>query len=228
MGRRRYMSIYTKLYSGAGKGDTWTLSNETSLNPRAQAVEAAASRFQGQIDVLDVGCGRGVNSLWTIKLGGSWTGVDTESAEKIGLNLPAGARFEQGNICSDELQKNLGKFDLIVDQGAELVEIDNQEDLEKYLESVSRMVKEGGRFVALFLHQFEGESGSTVIFPDGRKRGLWTAEEATKICAKYFQVESGLGFEHAYSYLPGEHNPLGAQAGDSRQITLFHLVLKKI
>lgn len=223
------MTIYTKLYSGQGKGDTWTLPTNTNLNPRAQAVEAAAMMLNGPISVLDIGCGKGINTLGTLNKGGNWTGVDVESAEKISLNISqnSNVRFVQGNFCSEAFRKNLGEFDLIVDQGAALVEVDSREKLKNYLKSIHTMLKPGGRFVALFFHQFANEEGASVNFPDGRKRGLWTPSEVAEVCGEYFQIESGLEYEHAYSYLPGKSNPIGAMIGDSRQITLFQLIMVK-
>lgn len=222
------MSIYTKLYDGQGKGDTWTLPTNSSLNPRLQVVEEAASRFEGPINVLDVGCGKGGNTLGTLGRGGNWAGVDMESAQKIGLSLPtANAKFFQGDFLSEDFRSELGTYDLIIDQGALIIGMDSAEEFKKYVEVIFSMLKPGGRFVGLFLNQFEGESGSTVYLLDGRKRGLLLPSQVVELCKSFFEVESGLQYEHAYSYLPGENNPLGAQVGDSRQITTFQLIMKK-
>jgi SAM-dependent methyltransferase len=222
------MSIYTKLYDGQGKGDTWTLPTDSSLNPRLQVVEEAASRFDGSINVLDIGCGKGGNTLGTLSCGGSWTGVDMESKEKIGLSLPtANAKFFQGDFLSEDFRKDLGTFDLIVDQGALIIGMDSAEEFKKYVEVIFSMLKPGGRFVGLFLNQFDCENGSTVYLLDGRKRGLLFPSQVVELCESYFEVESGLQYEHAYSYLPGENNPLGAKVGDSHQITTFQLIMRK-
>src|SRR3989344_6574602 len=150
MHMRKY-EHHESLYKGAHRGDTWTLSENLNENPRMRAVQMVRSQFDGPISVLDIGCGKALNSKWIADHGdgSTWTGVDVLAKEKIGLEIEENQthKFFEGNIDDPEFRKSNGldgeKFDLIVDQGAVFVASDDSE-IEQYLKLAHSLLKEKG------------------------------------------------------------------------------------
>lgn len=118
---------YGSLYKGIGRGDTWTLPENFAENPRAAIVAHTREKFPGPVSVLDIGCGKGINTKWIAEVdrNSHWTGVDVVSQEELGLKIQKedGDRFHfvQGNMLDEsfrgQLAGSVGKFEMIVDQG---------------------------------------------------------------------------------------------------------------
>ena len=226
--------IYENLYSGVGKGDTWSLPENFKENPRARAVLSARQKFDHSVDVLDIGCGKGGNSKWIAEAdkNSNWIGVDLAShPDAIDSD---NKKFISGDFLNNDFRQEHQEIanlkDIVIDQGAILVEIEDLNKLDEYLELIHRTLKEDGIFVALFMKG----SHQVVMFPDGRKRITWEVEDLQKEpFSKYFTIENICQpFENGYSYIP-EHpnsdfkNPLGAKVGDEMQVTMFQIIFKK-
>lgn len=226
--------IYENLYSGIGKGDTWTLPENFKENPRARAVLSARQKFNHSVNALDIGCGKGGNSKWIAEsdINSNWVGVDI--ASHPGSIDSDNKKFLNGDFLNTEFRREHPEIaelkDIVIDQGAILVEIESLDKLDEYLELINSTLKEDGIFVALFMKG----SHQVVMFPDGRKRVTWEVEDLNKEpFSKYFTIENiGQPFENGYSYLP-EHpnsdfkNPLGAKVGDEMQVTMFQIMFRK-
>lgn len=226
--------IYENLYSGIGKGDTWTLPENFKENPRARAVLSARQKFNHSVAVLDIGCGKGGNSKWIAEADkdSTWAGVDI-AAHPEAIDA-SNRKFLNGDFLSEEFRHEHFELnelkDIVIDQGAILVEIEDLGKLDEYLKLICDTLKEDGIFVALFMKG----SHQVVMFPDGRKRVTWEVEDLSKEpFSKYFTIENiGQPFENGYSYLP-EHpnsdfkNPLGAKVGDEMQVTMFQIFFRK-
>ncbi len=230
---------HESLYGGKHKGDTWTLSENFDKNPRGAAIQFIRNKFSGPISVLDIGCGKGVNTMWVAKddVQSNWVGVDAVAPDKIGIQIPVenkNVAFVQGDFLHDDSlsAKNLElqqQFEIVVDQGAAFVEIDDEVVMSKYLAKIARYLKTGGYFIALTV---EGKHGTT-IWPDGRKRVFHDLSDFEKVpFSEYFEVEKVTG-NFGYSYLPEDaalphvKNPMGAKTGDERQVVMVHIFFKK-
>lgn len=229
---------HEKLYTGSGKGDTWTMPESFRENPRAAIVLNARERFNRPVSVLDIGCGKGINTIWVAKTGdgSEWYGVDAVSSDKIGISIPSDTHFnfETGDFLDANFRQDHPNFtepkDIVVDQGAVLVELDDPKKLDDYLRLIHNSLKEDGVFVALFM-----KGGHRVIyFPDGRKRVLWEPEDmARSPFSDYFTIENENILDHGYSYIPEDprrpdiKNPLSAKTGDELQITIFQVLFRK-
>lgn len=226
--------IYKGLYSGQGKGDTWTLPENFKENPRARGVLAARQRFNHPVEVLDIGCGKGKNSKWIAEseADSSWVGIDIVAIpDDVCLK---NEDFLEGDFLDDDFRKKHEEIvklkDIIIDQGAILVEIEDLNKLDQYLEIIHSTLKDNGVFVVLFM---QGKH-QTVIFPDGRKRVTWEVGDLSKEpFSKYFTIENiGQPFENGYSYMPERENsdfknPLGAKVGDEMQVSMFQIIFGK-
>lgn len=245
------------LYEGAHRGDTWTLPENFELNPRGRAVEMVRAQFEGPVSVLDIGCGKGINTAWIADQndGSSWTGIDVVSKETIGLDIPDDAQhqFIEGDILSEEFQKKNEfenkKFDIIVDQGAVFVTMDDPSEVENYLKLASRLLNEKGIFLVLTVIG----RPQVAIFPDGRKRVIRSAEDfQNEPFSTYFELEEGVKQNpfayYGHSFLPEDQyknvdlttlspearklaedlkNPLGAKMGDPVQLQIAQIPLRK-
>lgn len=231
---------HEKLYEGAHRGDTWTLPEDFDLNPRGRAVEMVRSKFEGPVNVLDIGCGRAINTKWVAEQndGSTWTGVDVISREKIGLKVENDAThtFLEGDFTDPEFrishQLEGARFDMIVDQGATFIELDDSQ-VEDYLKVVHSLLKEKGVFLALTLI----DKPQVVIFADGRRRVIRSIEDFQREpFSKYFEIEEAVKqnpFAYAgHTYLPegiyeGIKNPLPAKMGDELQLHVAQIPLHK-
>jgi SAM-dependent methyltransferase len=239
-GEGGFGGTYESLYSGAGKGTTWAFPEGFHENPRAAAVLDVRKKFDHAVSVLDIGCGKGVNTGWIARSGdgSTWFGVDVVNKEKIGLALPPDDEhfvFAEGNFLDENFLKSHPDFaepkDIIVDQGAILLELEDEKQLREYLGTLYASLKDDGIFLALFM---QGKHG-TIHFPDGRKRVLWEPKDlAQPPFSDYFTVENlKEPFIHGYSMIPEDpsrpdiKNPLGAKTGDAMQITVFQIQFRK-
>lgn len=232
-----YSEEYTPLYRGIGKGDTWTLPKNLEENPRESLVVEVRKKFAGPVNVLDIGCGKGLNTKWIAEIDSNshWTGSDVVSANELGLEIPKDDDrfyFYEGNILDKDFRNKYfsqgNKFEIIVDQGSILAELEDEDVRAEYLNFVANHLTHDGRYVVLVM---EG-NGGIVVFPDGRHRHTYSAEDFTVSPFKeLFDVEESNLF--SYSYLPESadwpevKNPLGAKVGDERQLTAAQFVLKK-
>ncbi|MDO8604729.1 MAG: class I SAM-dependent methyltransferase [bacterium] len=189
--------IYEALYNGEYKGDSWTLPENFIENPRARAVYDVREKFMRPVSVLDIGCGKGVNTKWIAESndGSTWTGIDIVSKDKIGLDVPNDAHhgFFEGDILNEEFRKQTGldkaRFDIIVDQGSVFVEMDDLVEVEKYLKLIHSLLSDKGVFLALTIIG----KPHTVIFADGRRRVIRALEDFQKPpFSNYFDVETEL------------------------------------
>lgn len=227
------------LYSGSHKGDTWTLSENFDMNPRGAAIQFVREKFSGPVGVLDIGCGKGVNTMWVAKQDNQsrWVGVDAVAAETIGIQLPEQSEnttFVQGDFLHDNTldEQNPAlkqKFEIAIDQGAAFVEIDDENEMRDYLRKISDHLIDGGYFIALTV---EGKS-ETTIWPDGRKRVFHELADFEKPpFSEFFDVEK-VESNFGYSYLPEDpelphvKNPMGAKTRDERQVMMVHIFFKK-
>ncbi len=233
---------YEDLYKGAHRGDTWTLPENSNLNPRLRAVEMVRSKFEGPVRILDIGCGKAINTKWIADNndGSSWVGIDVISKEKMGLRVEndKNHRFIEGNIFSKDFRKtnNLEKekFDIIVDQGTAFLEIDNPTDLDNYLKMTYNLLNNNGILIILS----PIGKPQVVIFPDGRKRVFRSPEDFQKEpFNKYFGIEKDVQnniFTYGgYSYLPdfdskeSSKNPMSTKVGDELQLQIAQIPLRK-
>lgn len=231
---------HEKLYEGAHKGDTWTLPEDFDQNPRGRAVEMVRAHFEGPVSVLDIGCGKAINTKWVADQsdGSTWTGVDVVAKEKIGLKVENDAthQFVEGDFTNLEFRQSNGlegeKFDIITDQGATFIELDDSE-VEAYLKVVHSLLKEKGVFLVLTLI----DKPQVVFFADGRKRVIRSVEDFQREpFSKYFEIEDAVKqnpFTYAgHTYLPeglypGIKNPLPAKVGDELQLQVASIPLWK-
>ncbi|HEY4514685.1 MAG TPA: class I SAM-dependent methyltransferase [Candidatus Paceibacterota bacterium] len=231
---------HEKLYEGAHKGDTWTLPEDFDLNPRGRAVEMVRSQFEGPVAILDIGCGKAINTKWVADQndGSTWTGVDVVAKEKIGLKVEDDAThtFLEGDFTDPEFReknKLVGeKFDIITDQGATFIELDDSQ-VEDYLKLAHSLLKEKGIFLVLTLL----DKPQVVIFADGRKRVIRSIEDFQREpFSKYFEIEDAVKenpFAYAgHTYLPeglypGIKNPLPAKVGEELQLQVASIPMKK-
>jgi SAM-dependent methyltransferase len=231
---------HEKLYEGAHKGDTWTLPEDFDQNPRGRAVEMVRSQFEGPVSVLDIGCGKAINTKWVADQGdgSTWMGIDVVSKEKIGLAVENDKThtFLEGDFTNPEFRQENGlegeKFDIITDQGATFVELDDTE-VEAYLKLAHSLLKENGVFLVLTLL----DKPQTVIFADGRKRVIRSIEDFQREpFSKYFEIEEEVKknpFTYAgHTYLPegiyeGIKNPLPAKVGDELQLHVASIPMWK-
>lgn len=223
--------IYEALYAGGPQGDSWTLAEDITQNPRKRAVLDVWEKFNGPVSILDIGCGKGLNTKWitSTSAGSSWVGVDIVSKEKIGIDISdSKQKFFEGDIRNEEFRKGTGieysKFEIIVDQGATFVELDSSAELESYLKLVHSLLSENGVFIALTII---GEP-ETIIFADGRKRVIRAKEDFINepVC-KYFEIDNSTQIDsiahNKYSY-PVE---LKSASGENIRLQIAQILLKK-
>jgi len=226
---------HKSLYEGVGKGDTWTKKD----GPREAAIVYIREKFSGPVKILDIGCGKGLNTKWIAEkdLQSQWVGIDAVSAETIGIDLPKNATnltFIKGDFLHDnELERVTPilqqPFEIIVDQGAAFVEIDEIDEMRNYLSKIHKHLADNGFFIALTC---QGKPG-TIKFPDGRKRVFHNLEDFEKPpFSEFFEVdhvESNFGESilPEEPYWPHVKNPMGTKQGDERQLTIAHVFFKK-
>ena len=112
-------------------------------------------------DVLDAGCGTGENALHLAALGHSVVGIDVTPAAIERARVKAEQRGHHVQfLAADALRLDaLGRiFDTVIDSG--LFHVFSDEDRARYVESLARAVREGGRaFILCFSDREPGDWG---------------------------------------------------------------------
>lgn len=206
-------AFYGKIYSGTGH-ETWT----RATAERRGWVEKSIKRLFSTGDILDVGCGRGLNTSSLAEQGWKWFGVDIVSAETLQLNVPAGGAFVCGDlrdpawIASSDLTKR--SYDVVVDQGSVLVSLNDTEERRAYIELLGRLVRQNGLLVILVLHG----KGPPIVFPDGRIRTFSTPESLAQDLPGFKVIDTLISI-----YPVGDHrNPLL-----DRPMRVLHATLRR-
>lgn len=117
--------------------------NPIRVNYIKSQIEEKLNDDFSKIEILDVGCGGGLVSEQFAKLGAKVTGIDASEknikvasihAKKSNLDI------NYINTSSEELEKETKKFDVVL--ALEIIE--HVADVEKFIESCSKLVKKDG------------------------------------------------------------------------------------
>lgn len=214
--------FYKNAYSGKAT-NSWT------GNPdRLAVVHQYASMLWSNgmhVRCLDIGCGAGLHTAFIgEEAHGHWTGVDMCDADTMKLAIPRNGRFAVVDLRTDDGWQHLflqEKYNLIVDQGAVFVSLDNDDERNAFVAHVTSALDVGGYFIGLVVKGAWGR----MVFPDGRVRFRMTEADVEKQCDLLWR--SGLGLESVeyitHRYEPGPpYNPL------TEPIEIMHVVFKKI
>lgn len=206
-------AFYTETYSKGG--ETWT---RTTSERRSWVANALSHQRlnHAACSVLDIGCGRGLNTIWLAERESQWNGLDVVSAEALKLMTPENGVFQQGNLRDPQWVANSTlmhrTYDVVVDQGSVLVSLDDPNERRGYIELLGSLVNPGGILVILVVYGDE----PPMIFPDGRIRTCSTSDSLREEFPEFELVDTC-----ANTYPEGdERNPL-----INREITVLHATL---
>lgn len=94
-------------------------------------------------DILDIGCGTGVPTLWLAsKYAGSITALDTDSEALAWLKKKAGSRLTIRNTSFFDFKAGLNKYDIILAEG-----FLNVVGFEKGFQEVIKLLRHHGYFI---------------------------------------------------------------------------------
>ena len=133
-------------------------------------------------DVLDMGCGSGINSNYIHEKGIAVIGVDI-STTAIGLAKERypNVHFDLGDVLSLKIEK---KFDLVFDKGCFHV-FNNKEEREMFAKSVRNLLSEDGVWLSII-----GSAEALHVQENPPKRTLTEIVEAIEPYLKIEKIES--------------------------------------
>ena len=213
MNDKSHGTFYASAYSQTAGRETWT---KTVIERRAwveQSIGQATPK-----NLLDIGCGRGLNTLWLASPTCRWYGTDIVSAETLKLELSEYSTFQQGDlrnphwVATSPLMRQT--YETVVDQGSVLVSLDDITERQSYIELLNQLVEPGGLLILLVVYG----TGPAMTFPDGRIRALSTPESLSAELSEFEQVETRIS-----TYSAGdERNPLVMQ-----ELSVLHATFRR-
>lgn len=147
--------------------DQWAETYETSANATRDLASAALRRelaLHGGLDVLEIGCGTGVNTRWIAEGSRSVLAIDFSSGmlEQARVNVAStNVRFQQQDLRTEWAIPD-SSVDLVV---CSLV-LEHIEDLGHVYAEAARVLRAGGEFFLCELHPFRQLRGRQAEFVD--------------------------------------------------------------
>lgn len=183
------------------EGDFW---HRTVLDPPLFAMLGNVAGLR----VLDLACGNGHNTRRLARLGAQVTGVDASAGiiarcRERERREPLGITYHHADAERLDIFDNT-TFDLVVCQMALM----DMADAASAIREVARVLRPGGRFVALFLHPcfFVPEASGWVIEKMGPERTVW------RKVRRYAEPFTGRvywrGSDGEFVYTASYHRPL--------------------
>lgn len=217
-----YQNIYV---SQDKKNLSWILSS----SDRKGFITSVYQKLTPPIRVLDIGCGKGLNSTWIGRIeGNEWIGIDIVALEISGLEVPLHGNFICGDWSSQEVASHPDlqqAFDLIIDQGGVLTSLTSSDVIATYLQRVSALLKPDGRFCALVTYDPMAAHAYSDDLPDKRHRRFFVLQDFfDDPFRSLFSLESKsiITYEN-----DSPSNPYSVVAGNTRDLSIIQLDFRK-